>query len=315
MPLTFPPAPTVGQTYTDANSVVWQFDGIAWNVVTGTVKKLFNGVQVGLAFNAYLTTTATAIVWDDETYDTNNYWTMGQPTRITIPSTGYYVVNTVLFTPNVGAGYQFMVKKNGATNLVSVTLNANQSAEYNEINYFSAGEYLEIYASESTSSGYVNTDTFLSVTLQGLAVGSGVSAATAFSGAKTTLTADYNTGAVATALAWNNTVFDVNANALALTYWSVAQPSRLTVQTSGFYQIETFMETKAGVGGDYTISLKKNGSTTISTTTVPANEVVTLDQIYQLTANDYIEIYVNDTLASGQITADSYLQIQRLGIA
>lgn len=314
MPLIFPPSPTNGQTYTDDNSVVWQFNGTVWNVVTGTVKKLFNGVQVELSDNYFLTDTATAVNWDQTTYNTNNYWSVAQASRIVMPSTGYYTVNAVLVAPNVGAGYVFTIKKNGTTNITDVVLNANQTGDYNETNFFTAGDYIEIYASETTSTGYISTESYLAVTLLGLAVGAGISPANAFSGARVILTTAYNTTSTPTAMDWDATDFDVNANALALTYWNSLVPARLTVLTSGFYQIATFMQTEAGVGGSYTITLKKNG-TNLSTATVGSNDVLTLDQIYQLAANDYIEMFVSDTLSSGQITTDSYLEIQRLGIA
>lgn len=315
MPLNFPSTPANGDIYTDDNSVVWQFNGVVWNVITGTTKKLFNGVQLGISSPLYLTSTAANISWDIENFDTGNYWSVSQPTRITVGSTGYYNLTCTFFTPNVGAGYEFVIKKNSTTTITSTTMNANQSAVYNETNFFSAGDYIEILVSETTETGYVAVDTFVQLTLLGLALGAGVSSNSAFSGARTELTSAFNTTATLTPLDWDSTVFDTNANALALQYWSSSDPSKLTVLNNGFYQLSGIIETQSGVGGQFTVSLRKNGTTTITTATINSNDFVNIDRIYQLSANDYLEILVSDTLSSGQITTESYLEIQRLGIS
>lgn len=315
MPLNFPSSPTNGQIYTDDNSAVWQFDGVAWNVITGTTKRLFNGVQVGISSSFYLTSTSTGISWDIENFDTGNYWSVSQPTRITVGSTGYYNLTCTFFTPNVGAGYEFVIKKNSTTTVTSTNINANQSAVYDETNFFSAGDYIEILASETTNTGYLSVDTVVQLTLLGLALGTGINSNSAFSGARTELTSAFNTTSTLTPLDWDVTVFDTNANALALQYWSALTPSRLTVLNNGFYQVSGVIETQSGLGGQFTVSLRKNGSTTITTATINSNDSVNIDRIYQLSANDYLEILVSDTLASGQITTESFLEIQRLGLS
>lgn len=313
MPLIFPPSPNTGDTYTDSNSVVWQYDGVAWNVVTGTTKRLYIGAKVGFTIAYSLTNILTAVSWDLESFDTDDFWNSGQATRITISSTGWYNLNTNIFTENAGSDYMIQIRLNGSSTISQVTLGANQAADYNETQYLSAGDYIELRASESTSAGSLTSGTYMEITLLGYAVGTAATPYSAFSGAKTYLTTAFATTSTPTAIAWDGTVWDTNANALALTYWSAGQPTRLTIKSNGFYQVSAYNQTD-NAGGTYTITLRKNGVTTIATTTRGANDSAWLDQVYELVTNDYIEVLVSDTLSSGAMTTETFLEIIRQGV-
>lgn len=312
MPLSFPISPTVGTIYTDDNSVVWQYDGVKWNIVTGSTKKLFNGVKVAITTFFSLTTTETAIAWQSEDYDTTDYFNIVTPTRITIPATGYYTIHAVLFTNTVGAGYLVTIKVNGVTVLGQSQLNANQSAEFEQTRLFNQNDYIEIYANDSTSTGSFINGTYFEVILAGLSFGTGASSYQAFSGVKTILTSNYSTNTTPSTLDWDTTEFDTNANALALTYWNYLVPGRVTIKTPGYYQLNTYVKVNE-TGGIYTVTILKNGVTTITTTLLQPNETARLEQVYQLTTDDYLEIYVSDDLGSGSISTDSYLEIIRMG--
>jgi hypothetical protein len=313
MPLIFPPTPTLGDTYTDDNSVVWQFDGVKWDVVTGTTKRLFNGVLLGLSTNYYLTNTLAAIDWDVETADTDNYFNPLDPSKITIPGTGYYNLNLTIFSDNSGAGYTIQVLKNGVTEIEDGVLNPNQAGYFNDTLFFNQGDYFQVLMNETSDVGAITNSSTLELVLMGAAVGTGVSPYSAFSGVKTTLSPAFSTTSTPTAIAWTGTLYDTNANALALTYWNAGTPSRLTIKTPGYYQVNSFLQT-AAVGGTYTLTLKKNGITNISTTTLAPNDTATINQIYELNENDYIEVFASDTTSSGNITTESYLEIIRIGV-
>jgi len=313
MPLNFPSTPTNGQVYTDDNSVVWQFDGVKWNIVTGTTKRLFLGVKVGFTINYSLTDTLTAVSWDLETFDTDDFYTAGMPSRITISGTGWYNLNTNIFSENAGSTYTVEIRKNNTTTIAQVTLGANQAADYNETIYLESGDYIELRASETSSTGALTSNTFMELTLLGYAVGTGITPYSAFSGVKTNLTSNFSTTATPTAIAWSGTDWDTNANALAETYWLSGSATRLTIKTNGFYQITSYNQT-VNSGGTYTITLKKNGTTNIATTTRGASDSAWLNQIYELVENDYIEVFVSDTLSSGAMNADTFLEIIRQGV-
>jgi hypothetical protein len=313
MALTFPYPATNGQTYTDDNSAVWQYDGVKWNIVTGTTKKLFSGAKLSFTIPYSLGTTLTAVSWNLENYDVGNYFNSMMPTRITIPNTGYYFVNSNIFTNTVGTGYVIEIKVNGSTSITQGVMNANQSADFDQVIFFNQGDYLELYASENTGNGSLIVGTYFEIALSGLSLGTGVTGFQAFSGVKTILTSTFNTTYSQTAISWNNTIFNLNANALGLTYWNSMDPSRITIKTPGYYQISAYVQTST-VGGIYTVALKKNANTTISTSLISVNETARLEQIYSLTTDDYIEIYVSDDLGSGSVTTDCYLELIRMGV-
>lgn len=312
MPLVFPPSPSIGDTYTDDNGVVWQFDGVKWNVVTGTLKKVFNGVRVSFTSTYSLSSTEAAVSWDSEDFDTGQYWSIGTPARLTISQTGYYNINATFFASTAGAGYSVKVKLNGTTDLINGTLNANQSAGYNQTIQLNAGDYLEVYASEALNVGGFTTDTYVELVQMGLGVGTGVNSMAAFSGVKTYLTSAFSTNNTATGIAWTGTTYDVNANALALTYWSAGLPTRITVKTNGFYQVTSYVK-NGSTGSNYTLTLRKNGVTTIATVTDRnPNDQSLINEVYSLNANDYLEILVSSA-TNGTVTTDTYFELIRLG--
>lgn len=312
MPLNFPSSPTNGQTYTDDNSAVWQFDGVKWNVVTGTTKRLYDGVKVGFTTNYTLTNTLTAVVWAQEFFDTDQYWNVSDPTKIHILRTGYYNLNVNLFSDAAGQAYDVRVRKNGTTDIVTGTINPSQTADYNETEFFDAGDYIQVFAKEDTSAGNLTSGSYLELTLIGYATGTGVTSYSAFSGVRTNLTTNFTTTSTATAIAWSGTDWNINANALAENYWSAGAAGRLTVKVNGFYLINALIKSDAS-GGTYTITLRKNGVTTITSASIASNDTASIKQTFELTANDYLEILVSDTLASGSITTDSFFEIIRQG--
>lgn len=312
MALIFPPSPSVGTTYTDDNSCVWQFDGVKWNIVTGTTKRMFNGVILGLSMNYSLTNVFTPVSWDVESIDTDSYFSPLQPSRITIPATGYYNLNLTIFADNSGASYDIQVVKNSTTIISDGHLNPNQTANFNDVISFNQGDYIQLVANETLSTGALTDETTLELVLMGYAVGTGVTPYSAFSGVKTELNVPYSTSNILTGIIWTNTEFDTNANALAETYWNVADPTKLTIKSNGYYTVNAYIVTGA-VGGTYTVTLKKNG-TIISTSNIGPNDSAYLNQIYQLNLNDYIEMFVSDSSGSGNITTESYLEVIRMGV-
>jgi hypothetical protein len=312
MALSFPPSPTVGQTYTDSNSVVWQYDGVVWNVVTGSTKKVFNGIRAGFTAPVSLTDTLTVVSFTSEVYDTGNYWINSNPTRITIPQTGYYNINSVIFSSSSGAGYMIQLKKNGSTTISSVTINANQATEFDQVLFFDANDYIELFATETTTSGSITADSFVEVTQVGLSIGSGVSSYQAFSGVKTELTSAFSTSTIPSAVLWSTTEFNINANAESLTYWSSGEPGKITVKVTAYYQLIAYIRTN-NAGGTYTVNLRKNGTTSVATGTLGVNETATIDITQQFDTNDYIELVVSESTNAGAITVDSYLQLIRMG--
>ena len=202
MALNFPSAPTNGQLYTDPNAVVWRFDGVKWNVERGTAYKTFSGAKVTLASTYNLTSTSTAISFDTVSIDVDNYFSLIQPTRITVNQTAFYRINFSAYTSSNGSAYTIILKKNGSTNLSTVTISPNQYTNFDEVVDLVAGDYLEVYASESLGTGGLTTSTFFEIARAGYSMGTAASAATAFSGVRGTLTAPYAVTSTPAAISW-----------------------------------------------------------------------------------------------------------------
>lgn len=317
MALNFPDSPVNGTTYTDTNSVLWQYDGVKWDVITGTTNRLFSGAKAALTTTAALTDTATAIDWDVETFDVGDYFALTAADRFVIPATGFYRINSIIYTGAAGSGssYGVMIKINGTTTLSESTIAANQSISYDETVELQAGDYVQVYVSEAESVGTLLTGSFLEITRQGLTPGVGVTAATAFSGVKAEISLAVSTTSTPTAIAWTSTEFDSNADAMGSTYWTVATAGRLTVRQTGYFRVKVMIATgSAGTDNSYTVALKKNTSTTVATVTLGPNDMATIDETYTLAANDYLEIFVSNSGSVGTILNTATFEITRLGI-
>lgn len=312
MALNFPSSPTNGQTYTDPNSVFWRYDGEKWNVVLGTASKIYSGVKVKLSSNAALVASNTSISFDSEEFDTDNYFNLSTPQKILFNQTGYYRVNLSAFTSTSGSLYGVALKKNSNTVITSTVINPNQNANYDEILEFNANDYIEVVCSEASSTGAITTDTVLEVTRIGLTLGTGIRDIDAFSGARAILSTGFSTTSTPSAVIWDSTIFNTNADALGNTYWNVSDPTKLIIRLSGYYRIKSFIESSSA--DNYVIVLKKNNSANLSSASIGPSSVIQIDEIYNFTANDYIQIVVNDSNSSGQLTTNTYAEIVRIGI-
>lgn len=308
MALNFPSSPTNGQIYTDDNNISWQFDGVKWNVASSTSYNLYNGVKAGLTTNFAATSTLTAVSWDNIFINIGDYYSAGTPSKILIQTTGFYRINFSATTGSSGSTYTIQVKKNGTFTLSSTTITINQYINYDEIMELSAGDYIEVYVSETLSSGSLLSSTTMEVTRAGLSAGS---AAQVFSGARAKIDATYSTSAVATAVSWESVDFNQNANSAGAQYWSISNSSRLTVGTNSYYRLKAVVLTN--IYDSYIITLRKNGTTTLTTISVGSLNTVQLDEIYQLNIGDYVELVVNDTGGTGGLLVGTYLEILRLG--
>lgn len=312
MPLNFPSTPSINDIYTDGNSVVWEFDGVKWNVATGTAYKTYSGVKLKLSTSYNLISTSSAVVFDTEDFDTDSYFNVVLPSRVTITKSGYYRINASVFSSPSGSSYTISVKKNGTTDLASTTIAPNQFSNFDEIVELVVGDYLEIFASDSTSTGALTNNTVFEVTRLGLPLGTAIPRAESFSGARAKITSVYYTSSTSAAIAWTSTDFNQNANAAGSLYWNSGAASRLTVYTTGYYRL--CCDLAIGSAEGVTLILKKNGSTTIDSVSIPPSGGARIDETVLLNADDYIELYANDSTSIGSILANSYFEITRIGV-
>lgn len=316
--LSFPASPTNGQTYTDPNGKVWTYDSVKWNIDTSTTSKQFSGVRVTLASPVSLTAVDTAVSFT-ESYDTATYFLTSTPSTIYIPRTGYYRVNLQVSTGADGAGnsYNVALNRNGI-GLFNDDMAPNQNGLYDDTILLDAGDELQVVASEAEALGTLTTDTSLEVQLVGYSFGGAITSGYEFSGVKLDLFSDVNTTSTATAITWTSSdiVYNVNANAAGDPYWSNSSPTRLTIGTTGYYRLKGYFLAGAnGAADSYTVTIRKNGATTVETTTLGALENIDLDETYQFNAADYLEVMVSNSGNVGTIDASqTFFAITRLGV-
>lgn len=315
--LNFPSSPTAGTQYTDDNSAVWEFDGVKWNIVTNATKRFFHGAKVTTSANISLTATPVVTVFDTETFDTGDYFTVADGGKLTVKDTAYYRISGTFFTGPNGSGdsYSATLKKNGSTELTTETFAANQAAFYDNIIQLTAGDYLEIYSRESTATGTLLVGSYVEIQKLGTTPASGVSPFNTFSGARVITSSAIALTSTLSGVSWTSADFNLNANVAGATYWSVSSPSRLTVRQTGYFKIKALLYTgAAGSGDSYTIALKKNGNTDLANTTVSASSTLLINETFNLTENDYVEVIAKESGAVGTLTTDSYIEITRLGV-
>lgn len=315
--LNFPSSPSAGTQYTDDNSAVWEFDGVKWNIVTNATKRFFDGAKVTTSANISLTASSVATIFDTEEFDTGDYFSVVDGGKLTVIETAYYRISGTFFTGTNGSGdsYAATLKKNGTQELTTETFAANQSAFYDNIIQLNAGDYLEIYSSEATATGSLLVGSYVEIQKLGTIPASGVSPFNTFSGASLTTSSAVALTSTPTGVIWTSARFDLNADVAGNTYWSVSTPSRLTVKQTGYFRIKALIYTgTSGTGDSYTIALKKNGSVNLANTTVSASSTLLINETFNLTQNDYIEIVASESGAVGTITTDSYIEITRLGV-
>lgn len=319
MALNFPTSPTDLEQYTDPNDVVWEYSATkgVWNKLRVDVEKQFSGAKIYFITEKSLSSTLTAMGFDADEFDTGTYFNLGTyPTRLTVNRTGYFRINLLAVTGagGTGASYTLRVRKNGSITLVSGNAGPNQFVSFDEIFLFTDGDYIEFLASESGANGTIGTDSFFQIQRIGFAVGSSFSAQTAFSGVKTELSTDFSLSATPTAISWDTTEYNLNADIGGDVYWENTSPDTITIKTDGYYRIKgEFYSSSPGSENSYLVDLKIN-SATLHSASLSSNEVINIDETVQLATNNTIEVFVSNSDSVGEITNNSYLAVIREGV-
>lgn len=317
MALDFPSSPNNGDTYDDSNNTTWRFDGVKWDVINTTLAKVFSGSKVTLSSIINLSSTLTALSFDTESFDVDDYFDPGSPTKFTIRENGYYRLLAFIQSSadGIGSQYDIRVRKNGTTDLSATNIGPNQTAVYDEIVLLTTGDYVEVYGSETGAVGDISTDSYFEISRAGLTPGTGVGVLAAFSGVRTTISSEFALSGTLTAVDFDGTDFNVNADVLGNTYWTVGTPERITFKTGKYYRIKCFAQVGSGGGtGTFTVTLRKNGTTVLATQTLSTDDFIDLDEVFQFVANDYIELLAKDTEATGAVLTNTYLEATRLGL-
>lgn len=318
MALNFPTSPINEQQYIDDNNIVWQYSSVkgVWNKFKSNQLKEFIGSKILFSNTKSLTTVLSPCPFDVASFDTGQFFSLNTPTRLTANRTGYYRVNVLVETgtEGTGASYTLSVRKNGTFNLTTETAGANQFVFYDDILLLTDGDYIELWANETSAAGTITNRSFLEIQRVGFALGSTFSTSDAFSGVKLTLDNPVSTTSTLTLLDWDGVEYNINADINGNVYWSENEKSKVNILTTGYYRIKSFIETNTdGASDSYIVDLRLNGST-LESGSLGASETLDLDEIYNFTSGSYLQFYVSNSGSIGEITTDSFFQMTRLGV-
>ena len=130
-----------------------------------------------------------------------------------------------------------------------------------------------------------------------------------FSGAKLILSNDKGLTANLLPIEFDDSEYDTEE------YFNINQyPSRINIKRTGYYRLNFQIATSnQGTGASYQFSIKKNNTITLSNAIAGPNQFLYYDEISLLYAGDYIEILGLDTNTVGELTTNSFFEIERVG--
>lgn len=143
----------------DTNSTQY-YDGAAWVSVGGSTTPTFVGCRLfNTGGQTISSATTTAILFDSEAFDTDNFHSTSTNTsRITIPTGkgGYYLVQGSFMIDGTSSWSRIGLYRNGSTMLLNLESgNATTGTNTRTLNFignFSAGDYLELLVRQNTGS-------------------------------------------------------------------------------------------------------------------------------------------------------------------
>jgi len=320
--LTFPTSPSHLDTYTDPNQAIWQWDsdGPTWNVITSTTRKNFSGAkrQVNVA-DFSVTTDFVALEFSRNIYEVDSYF-LTSDTKSTVPTTGYYRVSANLFSGTDGSGSSYTVElRINNIKRYDISFGPNQSTIVDETFSLVQGDTVAFFVKEATGTGTILAASTFTIYRIGYSPGTGISNHNAFSGVKAIITQEFNTTSTPLPITWGTTDFNANANVLGDLYWYSAVQERVTVRSTGYFNLKSFVKAgTAGSGNSYTITIKKNRNlgteADLYSGTLSPNDFAQLDETIYLLEDDFLELMVSNSDNTGSITTDTYLELVREGL-
>ena len=134
---TFPIASGVGKTYLEVHEIQ--------PVVQNRLSRVYRSSNQTIS-----NTTDTAVSFNTEQYDTDDFWTSGQATRITIPVDGYYHITSMIAWEQNNTGYRrHWLRLNGSTAIAESRVEPSDLSDSGSLvetaYYFNVGDYVEVY--------------------------------------------------------------------------------------------------------------------------------------------------------------------------
>lgn len=164
MPWTYPKRWTVGEELTSSDLNTYLVNPLRWVGEDAPMCKIRRNSSVQSVGHG----SWTSVTFNNEIHDYGNLWSVGLPSRITLPASGVYYFKSTLKFAHGGVG---------GTGIRAARFRANGSTVFAEVGYSAAGAGTDTTVEISTigifSSGYVEVQAFqssgisLNLTLEG----------------------------------------------------------------------------------------------------------------------------------------------------
>lgn len=229
-------------------------------------------------------------------FDYGDFWAGGSPTRLTIPTTGYYMVGAAI---DIGVAGQIelyaCLRVNDTTDIVikcdrTAPLGLRHSIAVSGDWYFTAGDYVELRmcTSNSSSENLSGDAAFSCEAWAVLIAGTQLGGASLLAGTSTA----WSPSDPDKALTFDTVVYDDDE------YFSLAAPTRLTIPRAGVYHLEATYASNltSDVATTGEIYFRVNGTTTIGRNTGMASEATPpppgahIATLWYFEAGDYVEL-------------------------
>jgi hypothetical protein len=135
---TFPIASGIGKTYLEVHEIQ--------PILQNSLARVYRSSDQSIS-----TSTDTALSFNTEQYDTDGFWTSGTPTRITIPTDGYYHIDSIVAWEQNNVGYRrHWLRVDGGSTVIgehqTIPAASSDSGSYVSTDYyFTANQYIEVY--------------------------------------------------------------------------------------------------------------------------------------------------------------------------
>tara|TARA_B100001250_G_C19769948_1_gene776633 strand:- start:273 stop:1247 length:975 start_codon:yes stop_codon:yes gene_type:complete len=139
----------------------------------------FSGARAILNSSSNTSNVATAVTWNDITFNANAnvlgdlYWYNTTPNRLSIRAAGYYKIRSFVESSSAGSGdsYTILLRRTRSATpvtLTSITMSANDFIELDEIYQFNTDDYIELVISNSDNTGSILATSYLEIVREGV---------------------------------------------------------------------------------------------------------------------------------------------------
>lgn len=291
---------------------------------TTATQPVNDGARVSRAATQSIATASnTAVQWDTEDRDDNNYWSSTANTRFTIPAAGWYQVEAAFaWAANANGSRRIYIAKNGDTTnplavewegpVIGVTLHQSIGT----MAYLNAGDYVEIYGRQDSGGNLNLSAAYAAIHRLGASSSPGNprnDGAEIYNSASQSI--PNNASSPKTSLIFDTEVRDDGGYANL-----TANNDRFTIPRAGWYIVTGTVQFDSPTGGNYrALEVWKNGSVILANDTRNPDTAgymsCVVSAVHYFAAGDYVQlrVYQESGVACNTYAGTARFGIHRLG--